>query len=105
MSLICESQLMMQSSESPSLPMKIIGTKQPDAEYTERSAVRVVVKDADEQVIIIKVNKGNYYKLPGDGVEGDEDHGQAAVREVAEETGCSVATEGGHVVISEVVLE
>lgn len=63
--------------------------------------MRVVVKDADQNVIIIKVNKGNYYKLPGGGVEGDEDHEQAAAREVAEETGCSVVTEGGHVVISE----
>jgi 8-oxo-dGTP pyrophosphatase MutT (NUDIX family) len=41
-------------------------------------------------VVIIKAAKGNYYKLPGGGIEADEDHLRAAEREVAEETGCLV---------------
>jgi ADP-ribose pyrophosphatase YjhB (NUDIX family) len=36
----------------------------------------------------------NYYKLPGGGVEGDEDHARAVEREVFEETGAHVAVQG-----------
>lgn len=103
MTLTCITKLTIQRAESlpTSLPVKIIGTKHTGTEYFDRSAVRVVVTDADKYVIIIKVNKDNYYKLPGGGVEADEDHAQAAVREVAEETGCSVVTKGGHIAMSE----
>ncbi|KAH6652580.1 NUDIX domain-containing protein [Truncatella angustata] len=83
------------------LPTKVIGCKQPGIQYTERTAVRVVVKSPNNHVIVIKVNKGNYYKLPGGGVEAGEDHQQSAEREVTEETGCSVSVQGAPVATTE----
>jgi 8-oxo-dGTP diphosphatase len=73
---------------------KVIGTKQPDTSYTERFAVRVVVQNTVGEVAIIYSKKGNYYKLPGGGVELDEDHREAAYREVLEETGATVTIRG-----------
>jgi ADP-ribose pyrophosphatase YjhB (NUDIX family) len=52
-------------------------------------------------VIIIKATKGNYYKLPGGGVELGEDHRLAAEREVEEETGCKVQVLGGCIATTE----
>jgi ADP-ribose pyrophosphatase YjhB (NUDIX family) len=78
------------------MPTKTIGSMKQGTQYIERSAVRVVVTSADgERVVIIKATKGNYYKLPGGGVEGQEDHQKAAEREVFEETGAQVSVEGG----------
>lgn len=42
------------------------------------------------EIAIIYVKKGNYFKLPGGGIEEDEDHHIAAQREVEEETGAKV---------------
>lgn len=83
------------------MPAKLIGEKDQSTQYVERSAVRVVVQGPDGQVLVIKVRKGNYFKLPGGGVEGGEDHVEAAEREVAEETGCKVAIEGACVATTE----
>ncbi len=52
-------------------------------------------------MVIIKASNGNYYKLPGGGIEADEDHAEAAEREVAEETGCRVAVQGVGVATAE----
>ncbi|UPK96922.1 hypothetical protein LCI18_007857 [Fusarium solani-melongenae] len=82
-------------------PTKVLGAKQLSTEYTERSAVRIVVAGPNGEVIIIKVAKGNYYKLPGGGVKTGEDHLRAAEREVAEETGCSVSIQEGCVATTE----
>ncbi|KAI1823746.1 NUDIX hydrolase domain-like protein [Xylaria intraflava] len=77
------------STKTPSL--KVIGTRQPDVSYIDRYAVRVITVNATEQVALIYAKKGNYYKLPGGGIEMDEDHGEAAAREVLEETGAVVS--------------
>ncbi|KAI3329195.1 NUDIX hydrolase domain-like protein [Xylariaceae sp. AK1471] len=70
---------------------KVIGTKQPDRSYIDRYAVRVVTVNASGDIALIYVKKGSYYKLPGGGIERDEDHGKAAAREVQEETGAVVS--------------
>ncbi|KAI1168178.1 NUDIX hydrolase domain-like protein [Nemania serpens] len=70
---------------------KVIGTRQSDVSYTDRYAVRVVTVDATGHVALIYAKKGNYHKLPGGGIEVDEDHGEAAAREVREETGAVVS--------------
>jgi len=70
--------------------MKIIGTKQDNIKYVERLAVRAVIKNKKNEIIIIHIAKGNYYKLPGGGIEADEAHLPALEREVMEETGCNV---------------
>ncbi|GAP92260.1 putative NUDIX domain-containing protein [Rosellinia necatrix] len=69
---------------------KIIGKEQSDVVYIDRYAVRVVAFNAAGQVAVIYAKKGNYYKLPGGGIEKDEDHANAAAREVQEETGAVV---------------
>ncbi|KAH9902151.1 NUDIX hydrolase domain-like protein [Xylariomycetidae sp. FL2044] len=73
----------------PSSP-KVIGVKKPEITYTRRFATRVVARNKSEQIAIIYVQKGNYFKLPGGGIEGDEDRAEAAKREAQEETGATV---------------
>lgn len=56
-----------------------------------RQAVRAVIF-CDGQILMIRSDRGDY-KLPGGGIEEDESHEKALLREVAEETGysgCSV---------------
>lgn len=76
------------------MPTKVIGSRQEGTQYTERSAVRVVVTSRDGRVVVVKASKGNYYKLPGGGVEDGEDYQKAAEREVFEETGSCVLVQG-----------
>ncbi|EHK25008.1 uncharacterized protein TRIVIDRAFT_220443 [Trichoderma virens Gv29-8] len=70
---------------------KIIGTRDPTKSYTDRKSTRVVALKPSGEIAIIYVKEGNYYKLPGGGVEADESHADAALREVKEETGAIVA--------------
>lgn len=70
---------------------KIIGTRQPDRSYTDRKSTRVVAFKPSGEVAIIYVKVGNYYKLPGGGIEADESPAEAALLEVKEETGAVVA--------------
>ena len=72
---------------------KTIGTQQ-NIKYQERLAVRAIVKNDKNEIIIIHAKKENYYKLPGGGIEGNEDHATAVQREILEETGCVVRMEG-----------
>ncbi|EON69303.1 hypothetical protein W97_08463 [Coniosporium apollinis CBS 100218] len=68
---------------------KVFGTKK-DVAYTERLAVRIIMKNDMTEIVIILVKNGNYYKLPGGGIEAGEDHRIAGEREAMEETGCKV---------------
>jgi 8-oxo-dGTP diphosphatase len=82
----------MVNSDAKTMPHpKVIGTRNPDIHYTDRYAVRIVTLNSSAEIAIIYVKKGNYYKLPGGGVEADEDHLEAAKREVQEETGAVVS--------------
>lgn len=73
-------------------PMKI-GKEEQGINYVERTAVRAVLENpVTEKIAIIHIEKGNYYKLPGGGIEPDEDHAVALARELFEETGCRVVT-------------
>lgn len=83
------------STTKSSPTRKVIGTRQPETSYTDRFAVRVVVQNAAGEVAIVHAKKDNYYKLPGGGVELDEDHREAASREVQEETGATVIMRSG----------
>jgi 8-oxo-dGTP diphosphatase len=75
------------------LPMpKVIGTKK-NISYIERQAVRLVISNSKNQ-IIIHARKENYYKLPGGGIEAGEDGRVAGEREAMEETGCKVEIDG-----------
>ena len=56
-----------------------------------RMAARAIILDRDDRRILILYNEaGQYYKLPGGGIEADELHTDAVERETLEETGCVV---------------
>lgn len=53
---------------------KTIPKKDANISYVDRSAVRAILCDPKpNKIVLMHVVKGNYYKLPGGGVEGDED--------------------------------
>ena len=54
-----------------------------------RNAARAVVLNDTNQVALLRVNAHGYHKLPGGGVEANEDMIAALKRELLEETGCS----------------
>ncbi len=65
----------------------------------KRIAVRAVIVE-NEKILMLKSNRGDY-KLPGGGVEKNEDFSSALVREIKEETGyanASVKHEIGRVI-------
>lgn len=55
-----------------------------------RKAARVVLFDEDGKTPIMDVRYGEYYKIPGGGVEEGETDEQAAIREAREECGCEI---------------
>ena len=69
---------------------KVIGVKAEDVHYVDRHAVRIITASDKGEIVIIYVKKGNYFKLPGGGVEKGEDHRIAGERDAKEETGCKV---------------
>ncbi|KAL7930847.1 NUDIX hydrolase domain-like protein [Trichoderma chlorosporum] len=73
------------------MSLKTIGSKQLETAYIDRYAVRVVALNPSKEIALVYVEKGNYYKLPGGGIERDEEHLNAAQREVQEETGAVVS--------------
>lgn len=77
---------------------KVIGSQDPAVSYTDRQAVRVVAFNAKGEVAIIYAKRENYYKLPGDGIDPDEEHEAAAKREFQEETGGLIKLRAGECV-------
>ncbi len=59
-----------------------------------RNAVRAVVFDAEGRVGVAHVADGNYWKIPGGGVEKGESFVQALERELMEEAGVKATVEG-----------
>jgi len=51
----------------------------------------LIVTNSKGEIAIIFASKGEYFKLPGGGIEEGEDHLVAAEREAMEEIGCKVA--------------
>ncbi|HSW74718.1 MAG TPA: NUDIX domain-containing protein [Candidatus Saccharimonadales bacterium] len=56
--------------------------------FGERHAARAIVTGGNGRVALLHVGKYNYHKLPGGGVENNEDIKQALERELLEEIGC-----------------
>jgi 8-oxo-dGTP pyrophosphatase MutT (NUDIX family) len=67
-----------------------------DLPIQERDVVRVVVLDANRRILLFHANDptepalGRWWELPGGGIEPGETVTQAAIREVAEETGIAL---------------
>lgn len=65
----------------------ILGIKKPEARPFAREAVRVVMFDLNSKVALLHIKSRDVYKLPGGGVQGEEELSQAREREISEETG------------------
>ncbi len=67
-----------------------------ELQVIERNVVRMVVLDADEHLLLfhthdpVNPDLGQWWELPGGGIEPEETYQQAAVRELREETGILV---------------
>jgi 8-oxo-dGTP pyrophosphatase MutT (NUDIX family) len=55
-----------------------------------RHAARAVIVDDDRRIAILEVNNGEYFKIPGGGVEFGESIEEALRREAREEAGCDI---------------
>lgn len=58
--------------------------------YGLRQAARAVLVDREGRVALMRVERDDYHKLPGGGIEGDEDVYAALRRELQEEAGANV---------------
>ncbi|MBI4088358.1 NUDIX domain-containing protein [Candidatus Kaiserbacteria bacterium] len=58
--------------------------------WPTREAARAIVLDADGKIALLHVSNESYYKLPGGGLEDNEDKIVALRRECEEEIGCDV---------------
>jgi len=55
-----------------------------------REAARAIVSDGDNKIVLLFVKKYNYHKLPGGGLEKNEDIKTALKREMLEEIGSEI---------------
>jgi len=70
---------------------ELIGEKSVEMENpTLRLGARGIVIREDGKIAVFNKSKKNEYKLPGGGIEGEENPEEAFKREVLEETGCEV---------------
>lgn len=58
--------------------------------FEMRHAARAVVMDENGNVALLPVSKGDYYKLPGGGIDEGENIIEAVKRECIEEIGCEI---------------
>jgi 8-oxo-dGTP pyrophosphatase MutT (NUDIX family) len=58
--------------------------------YKLREAARAIVLDEDKNIALLHVSRDAYYKLPGGGIEDNEDMLIGLQRECQEEIGCDI---------------
>lgn len=73
------------------IPTLTLGSPDKNVSYRTRTAVRCFVVQ-NNKICIIHIDKGNYYRLPGGGLDPDDggSHEIACRRESIEETGCDI---------------
>lgn len=71
--------------------IKIFDEKNYDTSWqrVEREAVRAVILRGNK-IALVRSRKEGFYKFPGGGIETDETHLKAVIRETEEETGLQV---------------
>lgn len=66
-----------------------------EIEFTiKRQAARAIVFDKQGKVALLFDEKDHHYKIPGGGVDKDEELSQALHREIMEEAGCEIEVFG-----------
>lgn len=67
-------------------------------ETIERDSVRVAALDNEGRVLLLRavLPTEEWWELPGGGIEPNETHAQAAIRELSEETGIAIEQLRGH---------
>lgn len=58
-------------------------------EHSKRPSARAVIFKGDKLAMVYST-RDEYYKFPGGGIEGNEEHSSALIREVREEVGLNV---------------
>ena len=78
--------------------MKLLATLNPEnvtqeemASFPAREAFRAVVFDEEDNIALLFVSQGNYFKLPGGGKEKGESTDAVLKRECQEEIGCDIS--------------
>ncbi len=61
--------------------------------FEKKKQVRVIIFDRNNKIGLLYSKNGDFYEIPGGGVEKGESNQQAATREAKEETGCDVKIE------------
>lgn len=61
-----------------------------DSKAWQREAVRAILLNTEGKIALIHAQKYNYYKLPGGGIQPNENHEQALRRELLEEVGAEI---------------
>ncbi|CAF9907678.1 MAG: hypothetical protein ALECFALPRED_003749 [Alectoria fallacina] len=86
------------ASTSTQLPnpdsTKVMGIKADHTDYQIVLAVKVIIRNSKNKILILSAKKDDYYKLPGGGVDVGEDHQTAVQREVMKEAKCMIEVVG-----------
>jgi 8-oxo-dGTP diphosphatase len=73
--------------------------------FKHRRAVRVIVFDKENNIVIIHAEVNDYYELPGGGVEEYETLVEGAIREAKEETGADIKIKNEVGIVKEYLKE